>query len=105
MQLIKSVIEYVSCLFYISISVVIQRLLTWRCILEQTKRQVKVFFLSRNVFIFPYAYHRSLFFVSWAKMEKNQSIYDLIEINLARMSGWIPYITYAASSFRSNHKE
>ena len=38
-------------------------------------------------------------------MEKNQSIYDLIEINLARMSGWIPYITYTASSFRSNHKE
>ena len=42
--------------------------------LKHTKRQVKVFFFfPRNVFIFPYVYHRSLFFVSsQAKMAKKQ---------------------------------
>ena len=31
--------------------------------LVHTKRRVKVSCLSRNAFIFPYVYHRSLFFV------------------------------------------
>ena len=31
--------------------------------LEHTKRRVKVLFLSRNAFLFPYVYHLSLFFV------------------------------------------
>ena len=50
-------------------------------LLEHTKRQVKVFqFLSRNAFIFPYVYHRSLLFVSsWAKMAKKQKyLYDSV---------------------------
>jgi len=36
---------------------------------EHTKRQVKVFFLSRNAFIFPYVYHRSLlcFFLGYER--------------------------------------
>ena len=33
--------------------------------LEHKKRKVKVLFLSRNAFIFPYVYHRSLLFVSF----------------------------------------
>ena len=41
--------------------------------LEYTKSQVKVLFLSRNAFIFSYVYHRSLLFVSsLAKMPKKQ---------------------------------
>ena len=44
--------------------------------LERTNRQVKVLFLSRNAFRFPYVDHRSLLFVSSsAKMAKNKSIY------------------------------
>ena len=34
------------------------------CMLEHTKRQVKVFFLSRNAFIVPYVNHRNLLFFS-----------------------------------------
>ena len=41
--------------------------------LEYTKSQVKVLFLSRNAFIFSFVYHRSLLFVSsLAKMPKKQ---------------------------------
>jgi len=38
--------------------------------LEHTKRQVKVLFLSRNAFIFPYVYHCSLRFVSFPIFRK-----------------------------------
>jgi len=37
-------------------------LLLLKMYVEHTKRQDKTFFLSRNAFIFPYVYHRSLLF-------------------------------------------
>ena len=42
--------------------------------LEHTKRQVEVFFLSRNAFIFPNVYHRSLVFVTSKVREVFQAL-------------------------------
>ena len=44
--------------------------------LEHTKRQVKNFsFRFKNVFIFPYVYHRSLLFVSFSNIsQKNKKL-------------------------------
>ena len=43
-----------------------------RCMLEHMKRLVKVFFLSRNAFMFLYIYQRSLLYVSSFKNEDGQ---------------------------------
>ena len=42
--------------------------------LEQTKRQVEVFFLSRNAFICPHVYHRSLVFITSKVREVFQAL-------------------------------
>ena len=43
--------------------------------LEHKKRKVKVLFLSRNAFTFPYVYHRSLLFVSFSNIsQKNKKL-------------------------------
>ena len=55
-----SFVSIISYLLYTQISVVIQRFTTS----EETKRQDKAFFLSRNAFMFPYVYHRGFLFVS-----------------------------------------
>ena len=66
-------------------------------LLEHKKRQVKVFqFLSRNAFIFPYVYHRSLLFVSsWAKMAKKQEyLYDSVLVIIK--NSWFATLDKAA---------
>ena len=66
-------LQYVICCFFLSVTNSLFKFLLllngyllesedvyWNR-LEHTKRRVKVLFLSRNAFIFPYVYHRSLF--------------------------------------------
>ena len=48
--------------------------------LEHKKRKVKVLFLSRNAFTFPYVYHRSLLFVSFSNIsKKNEKLWVIQE--------------------------
>ena len=48
--------------------------------LEHKNRKVKVLFLSRNAFTFPYVYHRSLLFVSFSNIsKKNEKLWVIQE--------------------------
>ena len=63
--------------------VIFNGLLLLTMYLEHTKRQVEVFFLSRNAFIFPHVYHRSLVFVT----SKGREVFQALPGEGIRLNG------------------